>query len=120
MVGMTHIYRKFQMQEVSVWVQFVPHIYRNGSIIPVDTCARLNTEFTVHVHYRTVGQESMFPVVLAWYFWKTVKISKPSTCFETIILCLFLNTFSPQYHSFKACTSMYLVLKFSLFSKVPC
>lgn len=106
MVGMTHIYRKFQMQEVSVWVQFVPHIYRNGSIIPVDTCARLNTEFTVHVHYRTVGQESMFPVVLAWYFWKTVKISKPSTCFETIILCLFLNTFFPQYHSFKACTSM--------------
>ena len=23
---MTHIHRKFQMQEVSVWVQFVPHI----------------------------------------------------------------------------------------------
>lgn len=37
MVGMTHIHRKFQMQEVSVWVQFVPHIYRNGNIIPVDT-----------------------------------------------------------------------------------
>ena len=58
----------------------------------------------MHIVELLVRYPRMYPIVLAWYFWKTVKISKPSTCFETIILCLFLNTFFPQYHSFKACT----------------
>lgn len=64
---MIHIHRKFQMQEVSAWLQFVPDVYRNNNIIPVDTYARLNAEFTVHVHCRTVGEVSTYPVVLAWY-----------------------------------------------------